>query len=300
MRESIHVNKRGWKYISTLYDSLDEMADDAVRHQHQWYGGSSSHRFDKAVNYAHNGWDGGGSAVEQLDIIREAVKTSTGQLNMQTIRNPRYDVAGGAVDMGRFLVGDPECMVTYPMVTTSRVGKVIRLAASVDAYAGVSLHKRGLGLVALTEALTLCGHAVELYLDVFANKYQGSPRWGGQIRCLIKGANDSLDLSKVMFGYAYEDTMRTLGMACTHRWPEEAKRSQCIMAGSYGQIGNPTKDLPEGTLYIPHAMDGVDLDPNILVQTYLVQLGLAADPGNLPKFNIWGGEGYESNPDYDY
>lgn len=297
MRETITTNKRGWQYISTLYDSLDELADDAMKH---WTGANASHRrMEEAASYAHNGWSGEGDALTSLDIIREAVRTSTANLHMDTIRNPSFDVAGGAVDMGRYLAGDPECMMTFPMVKTSRVGKVIRLSASVDAYAGVSLYRRGLGICALVEALTQCGHAVELYLDVFANRYQGTPVWGGQIRCLIKGANDTLDMSKVMFGYSYNDTMRTLGMASTHRWPAEAKRSMHIGGMGYGQIGNPTHDLPEGTLYIPHAMDGVDLHPEILTQVYLVQLGLAKDPGNLPKFNIWGGSGYESNPDYD-
>lgn len=298
MREEIYevtdpsytaTNRKG-KWVTSLYESLDELADRAMERVNKGDPNVSPYRTRAAANLAHNGWDGKGDTLDKLDLVRDAVRLSVGKIHSDTV-TPHFDVAGGFADMGRYMAGDPECMMAFPLIQTSRVGKVVRLCASVDAYAGAwnTLYKRGLGIVALVEALSQLGHAVELYLDVFCNAVQGQPgnRWGGDIRCLVKGARDTLDMRKVLFAYAWDEgVMQSLGMPNTHWWPDESQSAQGIPY-SYGQIGDPPMNLPEGTLYIPHAMHGFLLDPANLVRHYLVQLGLAPADTLAEEWQAW-------------
>lgn len=173
---------------------------------------------------------------------------------------PTYGVAGSAVDVGRFLSGEPECMVDYQPVPTPSVGRVITLCASVCYSATVStrtIERRGHIIAALAFALCRVGLAVELWADMSTQQGSGETR----VRVMVKGANDELDAAKIMFAYSHTAMFRGLGCGAPvfeHGIPVDAEQ-----------------DLPDGTLYLPAVCSDRDLpDAHREVERLLRELGV--------------------------
>jgi len=78
---------------------------------------------------------------------------------------PRYDVAGGEVDIGRYLAGEPESMVEYALQPLSRAGRVLRLQVEVSQswrVAAATIRAIGNAVVALADGLRVRGVGLEI------------------------------------------------------------------------------------------------------------------------------------------
>jgi hypothetical protein len=272
--------------VTNVYWSLDEFAEAAERRlpmgpgangrrdrcwmsDVEWRGAT----FYEACQLARTGW------TEKLDetllIAESAVEMSVKLGEMQAF-TPVWDVTGAEVDIGRYLSGIPEDMIDYPPIITSKVGKVITLCVGgfySSAVSGASLERRGQVIAALAMALTRMGHATEIWVDVAGH---GSGRWpkDGHIKILVKGANDTVDPAKIMFGLAHRSMFRNLAFAVTHGWPSDF-RSSLLIGRGYMHLGKVDRDLPGGTIYLEGVESSYDVpDAHDELRKHLGELGL--------------------------
>src|SRR5205807_109814 len=144
-----------------FYDSVSEIAAVGLRNLSQylsgcelregWHGVSSQ---KEARKLASEGWLS--EAETALLIATEAVEFVEREHEMTSF-HPLWDVTGCEVDVARYLANEPENMIDYEIVPTTRSGRVIVLCASVSYSCGVSvdnIKRRGHGIAALAFALS--------------------------------------------------------------------------------------------------------------------------------------------------
>src|SRR6266567_585901 len=91
--------------------------------------------YGQAIDMALNGWPD--ELPDALRIAEDAVKLCDQETSAFTFA-PVFDVAGGDVDVARYLSGEPECMVDYPLTPTSKVGRVITLCVGLNTSIAIS------------------------------------------------------------------------------------------------------------------------------------------------------------------
>jgi hypothetical protein len=266
----------GFRSYTVTYHSLEDFAAGAVKRNggesfrygdgDEWAGGAS---LNEVLRMSREGWSD--KLVETLDIAESAVSMAEKEHMIHTIQDTVWDVAGDEVDIDRYLSGEPECMRSWPVQRVSKMGKVITLCASVcysSAIQPETAIRRGQVIAALALAIQKLGHAVELWIDISSGM-----DLKGRIRVCLKGANDILDDSKVIFAYAHPSMLRVLGFMV---WDGSANRA--AQGGGYGRPAAPLKDLPEGTIYLPELKSNRNLpDADEFMRQYLGEIGLLAE-----------------------
>jgi hypothetical protein len=235
-----------------------------------WSGASMA----DALNMAHTGWEE--KLAETLNISESAVELAEREHEVMRFTEVAYDVCGDSVDIGRYLAGEPECMMDWPLQPTSAVGRVITLCASVSASGSVDssdLIERGQVIAALALALSHIGHSIELWVDASSEASDGSGKTTRQ-RILVKGANDTLDPARILYAFAHPSMLRRLVFAGYMNDEDESRRLHPDSAHPVA----PLEDLPEGTLYLRHLLTGTGA-PNAdqELKRYLGELGLLCD-----------------------
>lgn len=272
----------GKPFVSCTYYSLNEYADAAAKrvdqNGHDVYDFGSAFAFEDALKGAREGWPE--QLDETLEIVESAIALCEKEHEIETF-TPVWDVTGSEVDVARYLTGEPECMIDYPLAKTSKVGKVITLCASMSISGAISaadITRRGQTIVALAMVITQLGHSAEIWLDDstapggtgLASRYLM-----GRTRVLVKGANDTVDPARIMFAFAHPGSLRGLGFAIEHGWPKEFQR---LAGPSYGGVMPPLEDLPEGTIYLPELRANSKVpDPHAAIKSHLGELGLLAE-----------------------
>lgn len=259
------------------YDSLAALAAAGERHRFElhdaWGGFRGVDSWAEAKDLAIHGWQG--VEAEAMAIAESAVETVEAdheQLGFAAV----WDTTGCEVDVGRYLIGEPECMIDYQAVPATRVGRVITLCASVSISSVVSeesLKRRGFGIAALAFALGRLGFAIEMWADVSVAPMLGDGATA-RIRVLVKGANDELDPSKIMTAFAHPAMLRTLVFAAEHEFPEQVQKEVGV-GRYYGSPRDPVEDMPEGTIYLPCVCTDRDIpDPEVMLRRQLKALGI--------------------------
>lgn len=268
-------------FLRCEYDSLAEFAAAAQRrttgalgctgdskHDSGWYLGAS---FADAVRMASEGWQDELEAT--LEIAESAVEMADKEHMTDSFNQPVWDVTGAMVDVGAYLAGTPECMIDYPLTETSKVGRVITLVASISVSGSVSadtIARRGRLIVALALALARLGHATELWIS----NHNSISAPGAETRIKVKGVNDEIDPSVIMFAYAHPAVQRRLMFAVAEGYPGKWRRRTKM-----GRPMPPTTDgLPEGTIVLPEICSDRDIpQADEFLRRYLGELGLLAE-----------------------
>ena len=202
-----------------------------------------------ALEKCRDGWQT--DLDEVLHVVESAVSTVEAELP-STHFHTQYGVEGCDVDVDRFLSGEPESMISYPLTETPRVGRVITLAASICYSSGFGkeqIKARGRLLCALVMALSRMGLSTELWVEAGCGLNGLST-----VRCLLKGANDALDESRIMFMYAHPSALRRIMFCAAAEIPNSDKHG----GSSYWQHspGQVIQNYPEGTIYLPEMTYG--------------------------------------------
>ena len=251
------------------FHSVAAFADAAEQNGPTWYSeqqpGWCGATWEETMILARMGWTD--ELDSALELAESAVTLADKEHMMDSFNQPVWDVTGVQVDVGAYLAGTPECMIDYPLSTTSKAGRVITLCASVIYSAGLepeSVKKRGRLITALALALSRLGHNVELWADLSGSNEAGTVRH----RVLVKGADDELDPARVMFAYAHPAMLRQLHFSAMEGHGYRASQS----------VLPPKRDLPEGTIYLPELRSGGDV-PNAdeFLRAHLGELGLLAE-----------------------
>lgn len=127
-------------------------------------------------------------------------------------------------------------------------------------------------ITALAVALNMVGYAVELWVDHTVTN-QGRDDYA-QVRVCVKGANDELDVSRIMFAYAHPAELRGIAHPARFEMPSAVK-SAIGFPGHFGVPTKPTEDMPEGTIYLPSLTSDRDVpDADQALLGYLTELGI--------------------------
>lgn len=228
-----------------------------------------------ALALAREGWSE--HLATTLAIADDAVTKIEKEHEISTFV-PAFDVTGADVDMARFLDGEPECMVDYPLTEIVKAGRVITLCASISYSAAVStasIIRRGQTITALALVLARAGYACELWADVSWQGKGSLAGYSGTVRVLVKSVNDVIDPARILYALAHPSVLRVLTFAVMRSLPREYG---AIRDGHSCHPVNALEDLPDGTIYLPAVCtnrDRSNLDAEVI--GYLRELGVLAD-----------------------
>jgi hypothetical protein len=232
---------------------------------------------EESLVMAREGWRD--QLESALELAESAVTMAVREHEVDTFA-PVWDVTGAEVDVARFLSGEPECMIDFPLTRTSKEGRVITLVVS-SSYSSVISHdtliRRGQVITAFALALARLGHAIEIWTDSTPVDVKNAKRRLIQ-RTLIKGVDDELDPAVIMFALGHPSFLRNLMHGCRGKlkgpWETFAKSG-----------GTPTPrpadyvaSYPEGTIFLPELRSSSDVpDADTFLRKYLGELGLLAE-----------------------
>ncbi|MBQ1927440.1 MAG: hypothetical protein II179_00030 [Alphaproteobacteria bacterium] len=216
--------------------------------------------FDQAMNMARYGW------TEKMDKIRK-LETEIPQI-YKTVPIPetKFSVAGNSVDVGRYLMGVPDCMrqtrrriSEYADITHKYVQIVVNVTVSWT-LGEDDIFNRGKNIATVINALESNNIHTKLILmnQVYKNeteeqkksKVQSSdaPRYTTFI--ILKDYKDNFYLEKLMFPLAHRSFLRRLVFASKERESEDIRQKFGFHeGGGYGIPGDIFDDSDENTLY---------------------------------------------------
>ena len=184
----------------------------------------------KACDLARNGWTEVRPEVE--DLLGDLTERLADKLD--NLYKPMYDFGGAYVDMGRFVEGDPECMVTFQAVPEGAMGRVIKIAVAGTASAYISpehIRKRGVAIISLVDTINKLGFGVELWWD---STIEGKDSRSHSTAVKLHDSADTLDINSVMFALAHPSMLRRLTFSVQEQ--SSTAKAQGV-GGGYGSIG---------------------------------------------------------------
>lgn len=201
------------EWVTEYHDSLQEfintVADRAVKHDDgydtQWHGNTNN--VGEALEIAQRGWQ---EVRPKVDQARSEIMGKVRNfVNLDT--TPTWHVAGGVVDMGEFMTGNPECMITFPVTEQSTMKRSLRLVLDPGGNAGVNANElatRGAAVATLLEVLQLMGFSLEVMI---ASPVRGTIN--GKIYTPVIKANEAgslVDIDNLMFACGHPAMLRRM------------------------------------------------------------------------------------------
>lgn len=259
-------------HVSNAYESNEDVRVMADRHGSDFTGVEN---FAEALELARGGWSE--ATPEALSIAESAVAKVETERPMASF-DPVWDVSGSVVDVGRYLSGEPECMIDFPLREIVKAGRVITLCASVSVSGAVSaesMQRRGAAIVGLAIALSRIGYEIEILADMTATGFDCR---GLRIQTLIKSAGEPLDVERVMFALSHPAMLRSLAFAGVYYAIEKDDiRTRGYTTTGLGTPHDPIEDLPDGTIYLPCLLSGDDVpEPERFILDKLRELEILA------------------------
>jgi len=222
-----NMNPRLYVGFSSLGEFVEysENIGDLRYRDDEWSGGS----FRNAINLARNGWSDG------VELAYDAAEIIKGDQAEQKIT--RYSVAGGSVNVGRMLSGNPLHM---RLRTRQPSTKVITLFVDVAASATVeaqTLIIRAAAIAALVDVLEHNGYSAEIVAVCLADHRNRTGR-GYIVSTKVKTAGEPLNLSDIVFALGHPSFLRQLVF--------NTVRNEPIVSDMHTGFGVPrTAQLPE-------------------------------------------------------
>lgn len=193
----------GFSSLGAMVDYLEALPADRRRSSGwdhgdaRWRGTSS---MSEALRLAREGWPEGienaGQIVEALDVAH-AVQ-----------RRRVYDVAGGAVNVGRMLAGDPLHMVRRPLQPGRKIVTLFVECSASAAIKADNIVARAAIIAALADIMEQQGYSCEIIVTEAVTDVGNRP--GAQSAVVIKRAGEKLNLSDVVFALGHPSFLRRL------------------------------------------------------------------------------------------
>lgn len=252
--------------VTEIRDAVESQFKDAPVFRHMgdpyddYFGGIKS--FQQLMDLATVGWEKG--VHEMISVAESTLETVQKEFDVQTW-NSIYDVTGADVDVDRYLSGQPENMISFVMMDTPQVGRVVTLVVNISASCAVdseTITCRGKNIVALVHALEALGIRTELYVDAPSEAIFGGIGGNRGITAntivKIKEPEDMLDPAMVMFAFAHPGFLRALILPTMHGFSDRVQTAMGV-GSSYGQPSKrkETDEYPEGTIRLDTELPGV-------------------------------------------
>jgi hypothetical protein len=232
--------------IIRKFNSVEEFVAPIVASPARHYNGSSGVEYGAdsvaaALQIAAEGWkEQRPTAARVMGSVMEYVADRVDLMPQMAM-----DVCGASVDMGAYMTGEPECMLSFPIVPQERTDKVLRILLDPGASASYSanyLATRAAAVAALLDVLQVLGHSLEIWL--------ASPVRNRNIKIhatvtKVNEAGRHVSLDDIMFWCGHPALLRRL--VFTHRH----------MDGIDGTMG--------ATIKMPEAVKKV-VDPHMVIE----------------------------------
>jgi hypothetical protein len=184
--------------------------------------------FAEAYELARSGWHDVRPEVQtMLDALTDRLAE-----RLDMAHTTQYGVAGAIVDMGRYMQGDPECMMEFVTEPQARMGKVVRVFVDYGASGSFSaefIRKRGIVLLALVDTLGRLGVSCELWGET-------AVRGGGKTHTTVTKLHDAteqMDIDTLMFALAHPSMLRRMAF-CVREMSSVANAIGAKQGGGYG------------------------------------------------------------------
>jgi len=211
-----------------------------------WNGNTSS--LDHAISLVETGWKEGAAKVAdwsgRLGCFLEATRAVKAE-------QFAWDVTGDAVDVGKYLTGEPECWINKQDDGESISSRIvsIRLNSCVSgALQPEAIVARGVAVLVAVDLLESCGRRCE----VIVSQSTTTAQIQADANIVVKRASEPVDLDRLAYAVAHPGFFRRLGFrfmeVCGH------SPSACT-CDSMSDNGNR-----EGTVEIDGIVTGVNLD----------------------------------------
>lgn len=230
----------------TLHELIEEagMSSDHVggassrRKESGWHGGT----LDEAMRMAVQGYPGGALR------LRKRLGAYAG-IHKSRRPAPRWDVSGSAVDVGRYLAGEPDCMVET--VRVARQSPVLRIAVERAVSHTVSaddIEATGASVLALVEGLRTAGIPSEVWVTFTVAPGRGGGSWQWMsTQVLIQEAGRPIDLDVLAYWAMHPTALRRLVFSVWEH-EDERTRKHFGFGGSYGiptRVPQADRDMDE-------------------------------------------------------
>jgi hypothetical protein len=200
--------------------------------------------FNTARKFATEGWSEMSTKLWQM-IHALSLKVELGV-------ESRYDVAGESVDIGRYMSGEPESMLTQDISPLSSVSVFLNITARCNADAD-QLFNRGIAVAAIIHALQSSGRGVSLTIVSPNSEY--NERRGSTNDTIIQLQNfgDYINPGRLAFWAAHPAALRRCVFRYNEQQPEDVRE---VMGYSHREGYGYSCDfdenqIPEGAVYIP-------------------------------------------------
>lgn len=204
-------------YIRHAESNPTKASSDA-KGREDWAGTSS---LADAVTLALHGWDEKRPDVDKLFAQLETDIASA----MDEPFTTYYSHSGDSVDMGRYMSGDPECMVDYVTEPQARMGRVVRVIINGAMSCGISaddIVRRGVAVVALLDVIHKLGVGVELAVEMPVTS--DNTKYSTVVK--LHDSSEMLDINNMMYAVCHPSMLRRLAFSAIEQMPED-------MFGSY-------------------------------------------------------------------
>lgn len=206
-----------------------------------WYG---TRDMKQALEIARNGWsDGVKKAAELLEYLN---------LENAVERRRKYSVAGGYVNVGRMLSGNPAHMVKRPK-QDGRQTITLFVENTASAYIKAEmLTIRAAVVAAFADILEMRGYSCQIVSVTTQARMNDLP--GAQTAVTLKHAGEKLNLDDLVFALGHPSFLRRFNFACVSQAVEcrEIWNSQGMPRSAFGK-----DDLKRNEFYIRHLTENV-------------------------------------------
>jgi hypothetical protein len=188
--------------------------------------------WNESTDLAHHGWQ---EVLPEVAALTDQIKDDLRPMLVDTFAS-YFDVAGSQVDVDRFLMGEPENMVNLIPVKIAKPGRVISILVNGTFSAGVpseQIKRRGIAICGLIECLELLQHSTELWVESSVQSHTESSVWTVLVK--IKGAEDKLDMARVMFAIAHSAYLRRTVFSVMEQEDSMIRNRFSFNGGSYSR-----------------------------------------------------------------
>jgi len=202
-----------------------------------------------SAKQSQNGWSGTPTLQDAVQLatdgwheVRPEVDRMFHNLEDQIMKNMDeqfstvYGYSGDMVDMGRYVAGDPECMVDYVTEPSARMGRVVRILVAGIASAYIEpeqIRARGVAVCALVDVLHKLGVGIELWHEqCYAHPNDERNKYSMLVK--LHDSADTLDIDDVMYAIAHPSMLRRIGFAGV----EQMEWARDYTSSGYGRVSD--------------------------------------------------------------
>lgn len=192
-----------------------------------------------AAALAQTGWAEGAKKIAKARRELEPHIKPARAIAQRRRLQSHYSVAGEGVDMGRYIQGNPECMVDYRHQVKMRSTRIVTLLVSCSCSSNISnkqIINRGACIAAAVELLEMAGLAVEV---IIANAVKSRNHSICQQSVIAKPAGERLDTAQLAYILAHPSFLRRTMFSVKEKFSEDIREEYGFsVRGSY--YGFPT------------------------------------------------------------